>query len=74
MVVHTMFLTIGYFPILSVVLESLLVFVSAHICSSQQRGFHGKHLVLLSFLEKNLWEKLYLFLCCLGATISSFWQ
>lgn len=52
MALHTMFPTVGHFPILSLVSEMLLRVVSAHVHSFQWRGSRGKHIILLLFLEE----------------------
>lgn len=52
MVLHTMFPAVGHFPILSLVSEMLLRFVSAHVHSFQWRSVRGKHIILLLFLEE----------------------
>lgn len=53
MALHTMFPTVGHFPILSLVSEMLLRVVSAHVHSFQWRGSRGKHIILLLFLEES---------------------
>lgn len=72
MALHTMFPTVGHFPILSLVSEMLLRVVSAHVHSFQGRGSRGKHIILLLFLEESFFfffEKLYFLVYCLGSNI-----